>query len=412
MNDLKLEKVVYKYKDKEVALKVDYSNKEIYLTAKDMSILFDKAESNIRITIKELKTAQSMKNDSVHINFIHTEYKIELTADDGKTYKTNIYNSKVIYALGLKYKSEIIIDLKEFVDNLFKENNDCSIGNLSLNDANYTNYKQLTFSDGKYKINVNVSPNEHTIWLTQEQIAELFERDVSVISKHIKNILETGECDSSNLQKMQFALSTKPIILYDFDIFLSVGFRVKSKRGLLFRKWARSILKDYTFIGSSINDKRCLECRESIIALNNRVLALEKANNNYKDILFGNDYEYVSEGDIPKSIRDFDRIVKLSKNNIKIIDQYIDMDSIHFLEQYPPNKKFILFTSNKYLKDVELKDNISIIFGCKLHSRYIFVNDKYAYAYTCSLNSLDKNSYEIIFLDGLTIEGILKSYNK
>ena len=81
-------------------------------------------------------------------------------------------------------------------------------------------------------MDVNVSPNEDTVWLTQAQIAELYDRDVSVISRHIRNIFQESECNESNLQKMQFAFSDKPVVLYDLEMVISIGYRIKSKRGL------------------------------------------------------------------------------------------------------------------------------------------------------------------------------------
>ncbi len=93
-------------------------------------------------------------------------------------------------------------------------------------------------------------------------------------------------------------------------------------------------------------------------------------------------------------------------NNIKIIDRYIDDSVINFLEKYP-NKSFIIYTSNKQLNDLKT-NNITIKYGCNCHSRYIIVDDKYYYVYTCSLNSLDKNNYDIIFLDGIIIDDIFR----
>ncbi len=154
MDNLKLEKVIYKYKDKEVELKVDYNDKEIYLTAKEISVLFGKNKKTIKNKIYD-------KNIQLYPIFGTTETNISITADDGKTYKTNIYNSKIIYALGLKYKSEIIMDLKEFVDNLFKENDNVLIDNLSLNEAN--NYDIVKYDNGEIIIEVNVSIKEETV---------------------------------------------------------------------------------------------------------------------------------------------------------------------------------------------------------------------------------------------------------
>ena len=100
-------------------------------------------------------------------------------------------------------------------------------------------YDLIKFSDGEFSLDVNVSPSEDTVWLTKEQISQLFCRDRSVISKHIKNILLEKECEEkSNVQKMHIANSDKPVDFYSLDIILSVGYRVKSTRGNIFRRWA------------------------------------------------------------------------------------------------------------------------------------------------------------------------------
>ena len=132
-------------------------------------------------------------------------------------------------------------------------------------------YELIKFEDGDFSLDVNVSPNEDTVWLTQAQIAELYNRDTSVISRHINNILKENECTKSNLQKMQFPSSDKPIILYDLEIIISVGYRVKSKRGIIFRKWANSILKQYLLSGHAIDQARCLAHSNSLIKSKNHV---------------------------------------------------------------------------------------------------------------------------------------------
>jgi prophage maintenance system killer protein len=104
---------------------------------------------------------------------------------------------------------------------------------------------------------VDVRFEHETVWLTQAQMVELFHRDVSVISRHIKNAVQEGEInEKSNLQKMQIARSDKPITLYDLDVVISVGYRVKSPQGVQFRRWATQRLRDYLIQGYALNQKR------------------------------------------------------------------------------------------------------------------------------------------------------------
>ncbi|MBQ5929572.1 MAG: virulence RhuM family protein [Clostridia bacterium] len=107
--------------------------------------------------------------------------------------------------------------------------------------------------DGLTKIEVEFD-NENA-WLTQAQMAELFQRDRTVITKHIKNIFEEGELDEeSNVQFLHVATSDKPVMYYSLDVIISVGYRVKSIRGTQFRIWANGILKEYLRKGFAMND--------------------------------------------------------------------------------------------------------------------------------------------------------------
>ncbi len=86
---------------------------------------------------------------------------------------------------------------------------------------------------------VQVRFDNDTVWLSQDQLAALFERDQSVISRHLGNVFKEGELiKASNMQKMHIANSDKPIILYSLDVIISLGYRVKSLRGTQFRQWA------------------------------------------------------------------------------------------------------------------------------------------------------------------------------
>lgn len=109
--------------------------------------------------------------------------------------------------------------------------------------------------DGKVELQVNI--DKETVWLTQEQLGLLFERDQSVISRHIRNVFNEGELDKkSNMQKMHITNSDKPVAIYNLEVIISVGYRVKSIRGTQFRQWATQRLKDFLVQGYAINQKR------------------------------------------------------------------------------------------------------------------------------------------------------------
>jgi len=112
--------------------------------------------------------------------------------------------------------------------------------------------------DGQTALAVQLA--DETVWLNQAQMAELFQRDQSVLSRHIRNVFTDGELDeTSNMQKMHIAGSAKPVALYSLDVIISVGYRVKSQRGTQFRIWATKVLKQHLVKGFTTNERRLAE---------------------------------------------------------------------------------------------------------------------------------------------------------
>ena len=140
-------------------------------------------------------------------------------------------------------------------------------------------------NDGSTQINVQVE--QDTIWLTQGHIAELFERDRTVIGRHISNVFNENELDE-NVVCANFAHTTqhgaikgksqsKDVKYYNLDVIISVGYRVKSKQGTQFRIWANSILKEYLVKGYSINEKRLEQKEQEVQLLKNGIQILSRA---------------------------------------------------------------------------------------------------------------------------------------
>ena len=112
------------------------------------------------------------------------------------------------------------------------------------------------------KAELKIRLEKETIWLTQKQIAGLFNIERSVITKHIRNILGSGELEEkSNVQKMHIAGSDKPVKFYNLDMIISVGYRVNSQKATQFRIWATNVLRKYIVKGVAINQKRLKEAR-------------------------------------------------------------------------------------------------------------------------------------------------------
>ena len=138
-------------------------------------------------------------------------------------------------------------------------------------------FELVRFTDEGFELDVQADLENSTVWLTQDQMALLFDRDKSVIARHITNIYKDGELDEqSTIAKNATILIVNnreyETRLYNLDLIISVGFRVKSQRGIVFRRWANKILKNYLIEGYAVNQKR-LENLGKTIDIQNRMLA-------------------------------------------------------------------------------------------------------------------------------------------
>ena len=178
-------------------------------------------------------------------------------------------------------------------------------------------------------IEVSIDQEKETVWLTQSQIAELFQRDRTVITKHLRNIFSSEELDEkSNVQKMHIANSDKPVVLYNLDVILSVGYRVNSKQGTQFRIWANRVLKDYLLKGYTINT-RMNRLEDNFESLKNKVDQIDLQINTQfiptQGIFF--------DGQVFDAYELTLRIIRSAKKNILLIDNYIDESTFTHLSK-------------------------------------------------------------------------------
>jgi len=178
-------------------------------------------------------------------------------------------------------------------------------------------------------IQLDVRMENETVWLTQNQMVDLFQRDVSVISRHINNIFKEGELDKkSNLHFLQIAFSDRPVVFYSLDVIISVGYRVKSQRGIQFRIWANRILKEYLLKGYVVN-QRIERLEHKIIEHDQKFDLLIKTALPPKEGIFFSGkifdaYVFVSD------------LIKSTKKSIVLIDNYIDESVLLLLSKRLP----------------------------------------------------------------------------
>ena len=123
----------------------------------------------------------------------------------------------------------------------------------------------IIFETEDHQIKLEVNVESETVWLSANQMALLFERDEKTIRKHINNVFSESEVDKiNNTQKMRVEGVKQLVPFYTLDVIISVGYRVKSKRGVEFRRWANSVLKQYILKGYAVNDNRIKQLGEVI----------------------------------------------------------------------------------------------------------------------------------------------------
>ena len=165
-------------------------------------------------------------------------------------------------------------------------------------------YDLIKFSDGNFSLDVNVSPSEDTVWLRAEDMALLFDVNRPAIVKHISNILNERELEKSTCSILEQVhcegnrLIKRKIKYYNLDMIISVGYRVKSKRGILFRRWATQVLKQYLLNGYAINENRIMAYQSNILQLESNIIEIKNRLNAIESKVYLESEKVLYEGEI------------------------------------------------------------------------------------------------------------------
>ena len=246
---------------------------------------------------------------------------------------------------------------------------------------------------------IEVRLEEETVWLNRQQISTLFERDVKTIGKHINNVFDEGELEKSStvakfatVQNEGGRKVERIIEYYNLDIIISVGYRVKSKRGTQFRIWANKILKDYLLKGYAVN-QRIERIENDVNYLKNKVNKFDfqiKTSLPPKEGIF-------FDGQVFDAYIFVSDLIKLAKYSIILIDNYIDESVLSILSKRKKNVSAVIFTSHfsKQLK-LDLKKHneqyqpIEIKTFNKSHDRFLIIDKESVYHIGASLKDLAK----------------------
>ena len=271
------------------------------------------------------------------------------------------------------------------------------------------NYEIVKFVDNGFELEVNVSPSEDTVWLTQDQMAVLFQKTKSTINEHIKNAYAEGELCIGTMKKFgNSEFSKKPTNYYNLDVIISVGYRVKSMRGVIFRKWATSVLKQYMLKGYAIDSARTLVTNENYQSLLNVVTdmkssqinlekRIEKLESKYPEL---NTFVYAC-GQMYDATSFLGQIIEKARKEIILIDNYVDRGTLDILSHKNRNASIRIITSRDGNRTTEKEiqtfraqyGNLSIEITDKVHDRFLVLDGNEMYHIGASLKDAGRKLF-------------------
>lgn len=259
--------------------------------------------------------------------------------------------------------------------------------------------------DGQAKFDVRLEAD--TVWITQDQMTELFLRDKSTISRHIKNIFTDGELDEKSVVAF-FATTaadgkTYQVAYYNLDMIISVGYRVKSQRGVQFRQWATKVLNNYLRYGYAISNR--FERLEQRVAKTEAQIesfvrtALPPKEGIFMDGQIYDAYEFVT------------RLIKSAKKNILLIDNYVDESVLTMMSEKASGVRVDIYTKEVSKPLALAADKFNAQYGDLeihvmhiFHDRFLIIDDTTIYLIGASLKDAGKKLFAFTQLSAELIE--------
>ena len=257
----------------------------------------------------------------------------------------------------------------------------------------------IYYQSDEISTHIAVRIEDETVWLTQQQMAELFQTSKQNVSLHINTIFKEEELQENStvkeyltVQKEGIRSVKRKVSFYNLDVIISVGYRVKSQRGTQFRIWANKILKEYLIKGYAIQGRMDL--------LEKKVNAMELKNNEFDFILKTNlppSQGIFYDGQVFDAYVFISKIIKSAKKSIVLIDNYIDESVLLLLSKRETKVKVTIYT-DKIDKQLQLDidkyneqyNPIAAVLYKKSHDRFLIIDQKTVYHIGASLKDLGK----------------------
>jgi len=270
----------------------------------------------------------------------------------------------------------------------------------------------LLYQAKELSARVEVRVEEDTVWLSRQQIASLFDRDVKTVGKHINNVYSEGELSKdSTVAKFATVQSEggrqieRQIAYYNLDVIISVGYRVKSKQGTQFRIWANKVLKNHLLKGYTLN-QRMNRIEDNVHALLKKVDDIDLQINAH---LLPNQGIFF-DGQTYDAYDFINQLIKKAKTSIVLIDNYIDDTVITQLTKKKKNVAVVLMSktiSKKLQLDIEKANTQYPTFKTigfdKAHDRFLILDQKEVYHLGASLKDLGKKWFAFSKLEASSV---------
>ena len=251
-------------------------------------------------------------------------------------------------------------------------------------------------------IRLEVRVESETVWLTQQQISDLFLRDRTVINRHINNVFKEGECDKeSNVHFLHIPNSDKPVMYYSLDVIISVGYRVKSLNGTKFRRWANGVLKQYLLRGYAVN-QRMFDIEQKMVEQGMEIAELRKKVDFFVRSSLPPVEGIFYDGQIFDAYAHIVNLIKQAKTSIVLVDNYINVDTLTMLSNRCANVSATIYTrqlSQQQQLAVQRHNqqypSIAINVCQRNHDRFLIIDDV-VYLFGASLKDAGKKLFAYI----------------
>lgn len=250
-------------------------------------------------------------------------------------------------------------------------------------------------------IRLEVRMGEDTVWLSANQMALLFDRDEKTVRKHINNVFSEGEVPKDiNTHFLRVDGVKQPVAYYTLDVIISVGYRVKSKRGTMFRQWANQVLKDYLLKGYSVN-RRFEQLEQRVSRTEEKIDFFVRTSLPPRQGIF-------FDGQVFDAYRFASDLVRKAKRAITLIDNYVDDTVLSLLDKRAADVSATIYTrhiSQQLRLDIERHNSqyppISVKQFGKAHDRFLLIDDE-VYHIGASIKDLGKKWFAFTLMRDIT----------